>query len=364
MKVLVTGGAGFLGRWLLKALPKGATAVVVDSLDEQAHPPGAAFPAAVASRATCVRADVRDTHLYAKAAEGADVVIHLAALTDTALSMVEMSRYVQHNVDGTARLLEMLAPLRRKPGRVVLASSRAVYGEGCSGEGRPAPPRNSAGPRPGAWGVTDAEGRELLPLPMREDHPPKPASVYGLTKLWQEQLVETYARATGSDFVLIRFQNVYGPGQSLRNRNTGIVGQFVDAVLRGREVELYEDGNMTRDFVYASDAARALVRAAFHPDPLGAVVNCGSGNAVGLRELLRHIEEVTGRPARVRCTGRFRPGDVRHAAADMAAFRKHFGRWRPTPLAAGLRKYLRWYVRQPAEPGAAGAGGREWPCRA
>jgi dTDP-L-rhamnose 4-epimerase len=192
--------------------------------------------------------------------------------------------------------------------------------------------------------------------------------VYGLTKHWQEQLVETWARGNGVDFLILRFQNVYGPGQSLLNPNTGIVGLFVDAILRGREIELYEDGQMTRDFVYASDAARALVQGALHAGPLGVVVNCGSGEAVTLRDLVRHIELVTGRTARVRCTSRFRPGDVRHAVADMSSYSRYFGPWRPTPLERGLRMYLRWYLRQPAvhdDPHDTSAPGeRGWPCRA
>ena len=342
MKVLVTGAAGFLGRWLLKSLPEDAAVVVVDSLDERVHEPGVGFPPAVASRATCIRADVRDTHLFAEAAEGAEVVVHLAAQTDTAQSLIEMSRYVQHNVEGTARLLEMLASLRRPPARIILASSRAVYGEGCFGDDQPcpAPQRWAYGQGTGAWGAQNAQGKEILPLPMREDHPPRPTSVYGLTKHWQEQLVETWARGNGVDFLIIRLQNVYGPGQSLRNPNTGIVGLFVDAIQCGREIELYEDGNMTRDFVYASDAARALVQGALHPGPLGVVVNCGSGEAVTLRDLVRQIERVTGRTARVRCTSRFRPGDVRHAVADMSSYSRYFGPWRPTPLVEGLRECL------------------------
>jgi dTDP-L-rhamnose 4-epimerase len=342
VKVLVTGGAGFVGRWLLKSLPEDAAVVVVDSLDERVHDPEAGFPPAVASRATCVRADVRDTHLFAEAAEGTDVVVHLASQTDTAQSRVEMSHFVQHNVEGTARLLEMLASLRRLPARIILSSSRAVYGEGCLGDDqpRPAPQRSASRLGTGAWEVQDAQGKEVLPLPMREDHPLRPTSVYGLTKHWQEQLVETWARGNGVDFLIVRFQNVYGPGQSLRNPNIGVLGQFVDAILRDREIELCEDGNMTRDFVYASDAARFLVQGALHAGPLGVVLNCGSGESITLRDLVRRIEVVTGRTARVRCTSRYRPGDVRHAVADMSSYSRYFGPWRPTPLEAGLREYL------------------------
>lgn len=350
MKVLITGGAGFIGKYLLARLPADIHAVVVDALDGQIHKQGPVFPPEVAARAVCVRADVRDTDRYAAAAEGADVVVHLAAQTGTGQSMYEMSRYVQHNADGTAKLLELIHGLKQKPQRFILASSRAVYGEGAFGD--PQNPISSPGRRPtdlqaGRWGVYDAAGRELHALPMREDHPLRPTSVYGLTKLWQEHLVENYARVTGLDYLLFRFQNVYGPGQELRNPYTGILGIFVNATAQGQPIELFEDGGITRDFVFVEDIADAIARGIQHSGPLGTVLNVGSGVATSLWELVRQVAAATGKETAVSCNGRFRVGDVRHAVADMRRFREVLGEWSPMNLATGLKRYVDWYLTQP-----------------
>ena len=350
MKVLLTGGAGFIGKHLLARLPADVAVVVVDSLDEQIHTQGRTFPPEVAARAECVCADVRDTPRYAAAAEGADVVVHLAAQTGTGQSMYEMSRYVQHNTDGTARLLELVHALKHKPRRVVLASSRAVYGEGAFGDARhpvTSPGRRVEDLQAGRWGTYGPDGRELPPLLMHEDHPPRPTSVYGLTKLWQEQLVENYCRAGGLEHLIFRFQNVYGPGQELRNPYTGIMGIFVNATAQGQPIELFEDGNVTRDFVYVEDVAAAVTRAVLHPGPLRTVVNCGSGQPTTLWELVRRIAQAVGKETRVTCSGRFRVGDVRHAVADMRRFPEVLGAWTPTGLEAGLRRYVEWYLTQP-----------------
>jgi dTDP-L-rhamnose 4-epimerase len=174
-----------------------------------------------------------------------------------------------------------------------------------------------------------------------------PTSVYGLSKLWQEKLVEGFARSTGRDYLNLRLQNVYGPGQAIGNAHTGIVGTFVNAVARDQPIDLFEDGNITRDFVYVEDVADALVRAIGHPEPLGTVLNCGSGIALTLRDLLTQIETAVGKKPRVSCSGTFRIGDVRHAVADMRRYRTVLASWTPTNLDAGLRRYLDWYRSQP-----------------
>jgi len=349
MKVLVTGGAGFIGTWLVAKLPADTDIVIVDCLDEQVHGGSREVPPVLA-RADFIRADIRDTHLYASAAEGADVVVHLAAQTGTGQSMYETSRYLQHNVYGTERLLELIGSLKRSVRRIILASSRAVYGEGSYGD--TTEPFAGAGRRlsdlrAGRWAVRGPDGKDLTALPMREDHATRPTSVYGLTKLRQEKLVESFARSTGLDFLVLRLQNVYGPGQALGNPYAGIVGIFVDAVAREQTIDLFEDGEITRDFVYVEDVADALLRAICHPEPLGVVLNCGSGIATTLRKLLGQIEVVVGKKSETRCPGTFRIGDVRHAVADMQRYRQVFGSWTPTDLDTGLRRYLDWYLSQP-----------------
>jgi dTDP-L-rhamnose 4-epimerase len=349
MKILVTGGAGFIGQWLVAKLPADTDVVVVDCLDEQVHSGNPEAPP-MPARADFIKADIRDTHLYAGAAEGADAVVHLAAQTGTGQSMYETSRYLQHNVYGTERLLELIGSLKRSVRRIILVSSRAVYGEGSYGDttdpfapaGRPVPDL-----RAGRWAIRGPDGDDLTALPMREDHSTKPTSVYGLTKLRQEELVEHFARSAGLDFLTLRLQNVYGPGQALGNPYAGIVGIFIDAVAHEQTIDLFEDGEITRDFVYVEDIADALVRAICHPEPLRMVLNCGSGIATTLRGLLGQIEVVVGKKPDISCTGTFRIGDVRHAVADMQRYREVFGSWTPTDLDTGLRRYFDWYLSQP-----------------
>jgi len=344
MKVLVTGGAGFIGKWLVAKLPADTDIVVVDCLDEQVHCGNQRVPPMLA-RVDFIKADIRDTHLYARAAAGADVVVHLAAQTGTGQSMYEIGRYLQHNAYGTARLLELIGSLKRSVRRIILASSRAVYGEGSYGDAPdPFAPAGRLLPDlcAGRWAVRGPGGNELTALPMREDHSTKPTSVYGLTKLRQERLVENFARSSGIDFLTLRLQNVYGPGQALGNPYTGIVGIFVEAVAREQIIDLFEDGKITRDFVYVEDVAGALVRAICHPEPLGMVLNFGSGIATTLRTLLRQIEVVVDKKSKVSCSGAFRIGDVRHAVADMQRYREVFGSWTPTDLDTGLQRYFDW----------------------
>ena len=348
MKILITGGAGFIGKWIVAKLAPSVEILIVDVLDPQVHRTRA-FEPALRRRATCIQADVRDIEAYRKDAEGVDVIVHLAAQTGTGQSMYEISDYVQHNVDGTAKLLELISLLDRKPGRVVLASSRAIYGEGAfqiNGQIYYAKGRRLEDMQNGIWEVCSKTGHPLQPLPMREEQTPNPISVYGLTKLWQEQLILNYCHTHHIDHAIFRIQNAYGPWQVLHNPYTGIIGIFTDAITRADTVELFEDGLMTRDFVYVEDVAKALAKGVMSTKPLAAVVNLGSGRPTTLRALVEVITKLCGTHLKVRCCGRFRAGDIRHAVADMSHYQSINGSWCPTPLEDGLRAYLRWYQTQ------------------
>ncbi len=348
MKIFITGGAGFIGKWLVRNLPVDAEIVIVDSIDEQAHKSQIEFAEELQARALCIKADIRDQKAYAKQMEGADVIIHLAAQTGTGQSMYEISKYVQHNLDGTAKLLEVISGLERKPQRIILTSSRAVYGEGAFTDGASieySNGRNLEDLQSGKWEVY-AHGQELSPLPMSEEFIPKPTSIYGLTKLWQEQLIENYANNQKIDYVIFRLQNVYGPQQELHNPYTGIIGIFTSLIVQKGEVELFEDGKMTRDFVYVGDVAKALIKATYHPDKLSKVINVGSQKATSLLELVNLIAEVADKDLQINYSGRFRVGDIRHAIADMSQYASLFGEWQPTPLPEGILSYLKWYSQQ------------------
>ena len=349
MKILVTGGAGFIGKWLIEKLPAEAEVVVVDSLDEQVHRSTTDFAPELLARAKCIKADVQDIGAHQAAIEGTDIVIHLASQTGTGQSMYEMGRYVQQNVNGTAKLLELISRLEHKPRRLVLSSSRAVYGDGAYTDGQQiyySRGRRVEDLQRGIWEVLDDQGVPLQSLPMHESHLTKPTSVYGLTKLWQEQLMQNYCTSQNLDLVTLRFQNVYGPKQELGNPYTGIIGIFTNAIAQGNPLELFEDGRVTRDFVFVGDVAEAVVNCALHEAPLSATLNIGTGEATTLIEVVETIAELVGNPANYTISGRFRVGDVRHAIADMSEYRAILGEWSPTSLKAGLAQYLNWYLEQ------------------
>lgn len=349
MKFLVTGGAGFIGKWLLEKLPSDADVVVIDSLDEQVHRNSHDFAPELKARAKCIKADVQSIEEHQAAIEGTDVVIHLASQTGTGQSMYEISRYVQQNINGTAKLLELISKLEHKPRRLILSSSRAVYGDGAYTDGKSiyySRGRRLEDLQQGIWEVCDDQGQTLTSLPMHEDHLTKPTSVYGLTKLWQEQLMHNYCESQKIDLVTLRFQNVYGPKQELGNPYTGIIGIFTNAIAQGNPLELFEDGLVTRDFVFVGDVAEAVVNCALYEQPLSSVINIGTGQAVTLIDVVETIAELVNKPANYTVSGRFRVGDIRHAVADMNRYRALFGEWSPTSLKAGLAQYLEWYLGQ------------------
>ena len=349
MKILITGGAGFIGKWLVERLPQDFEIIVLDSLDPQVHTKSQDFTPELKSRAQCIKADIQDIANYKEIIEGTDVVVHLVAQTGTGQSMYEISRYVQDNANGTAKLLELISTLSYKPSRVVLSSSRAVYGDGAYTNGNSVlypKGRNLENLQRGIWEVCSADGEILKPLSMRETYLTKPTSVYGLTKLWQEQLLEISCESQAIDLVTLRFQNVYGPKQELGNPYTGIIGIFTNAISQGNPLELFEDGLVTRDFVFVADIADAIIKSVTSEKTLNTTINVGSGQAVTLIDVVETIADLLGKKADYKISGRFRIGDIRHAVADMSHYESQLGTWQPTSLKDGLSQYLEWYLHQ------------------
>jgi dTDP-L-rhamnose 4-epimerase len=348
MRILVTGGAGFIGGRLVKRLATFATVIVLDSLESQIHGERS-FSSAIDAAATCVHADVRDGSAYAELLDDVDVVIHLASQTGTGQSMYDLAGYVSSNAFGTAQLLEGILAAKRLPLRIILASSRAVYGEGFyeSGDGLHSARRSLENLKSGVWEPVDADGNIVFPVPMRESHPTEPISVYGLTKLWQEQLAQIVLDTRNIDYAILRFQNVFGPGQATNNPYTGIVGMVSRGILANEPVELFEDGLMTRDFLFVDDAVAAVEAVVRHGDPLQGIYNVGSGLKTSLVALAETIGLVAEKKPELRCSGRFRVGDVRHALADTTRFRATFGVLPRTPIEEGVAAYLAWFTTQP-----------------
>lgn len=349
MKILITGGAGFIGKWLAEKFPTEHEIVVIDSLDDQVHKALPDFAPELKARAKCIKADVQLIEEQIEAIEGTDVVIHLAAQTGTGQSMYEIGKYVQHNANGTAKLLELIAKLQHKPSRVILSSSRAVYGDGAYTDGEKIyypKGRSLSNLQQGIWDIYGDRGEKLTVLPMHEDHLTKPTSVYGLTKLWQEQLIQNFCESQNIDLAMLRFQNVYGPKQELGNPYTGIIGIFTNAISQGSALEIFEDGLVTRDFVFVGDVADAVLKCAIDERLINSTINVGSGQAVTLIEVVETIAQLLDKKADFSISGRFRVGDIRHAVADMSHYETIFGKWQPTSLKDGLAQYLEWYLDQ------------------
>ena len=348
MNVLVTGGAGFVGRHLVKTLVMAGDRVrVLDSLSEQIHGPSAATPPELAG-AEFVHGDVRDPDRLTAALVGVDAVVHLAAETGVGQSMYEVERYVDANDRGTACLVQALATSQR-PVRIVLASSRAVYGEGlyrCQPCGDVSPePRDPHALRRGAWDpVCPICGGPVDPVATHEDAGTDPGSVYAATKLAQEHLCRILGNAYGFSSVILRYFNVYGPGQSLSNPYTGILSTFHARATSGKAIEVYEDGRESRDFVFIDDVVEATRRALLHAEGQShaLVLNVGTGIPVTIADLARTMVRLGGWDVPVRITGAFRVGDVRHAFADTRRAAHQLGFAAATPLDEGLRRWLAW----------------------
>jgi dTDP-L-rhamnose 4-epimerase len=273
-----------------------------------------------------------------------DVVVHLAAETGTGQSLTEATRHANVNVNGTAQLLDGLAR-RGRAAHLVLASSRAVYGEGAwtCGAGRfLAPPRTRAQLEQGRWDPVAPDGSAATCLPSRADTTePRPASVYAATKLAQEHLARAWGAGHGVPLTILRLQNVFGPGQSPSNSYTGIVALFASTALRMEPIDVYEDGNIVRDFVYVDDVVQALVAAVARPPQRERSADIGSGVATRLVDLAGEIAARCGAPE-PQVSGRFRPGDVRAACCDISVAREELG-YRPTwPLSRSLGPLLEW----------------------
>jgi dTDP-L-rhamnose 4-epimerase len=344
----VTGGAGFIGSATSAALADSFGRVVaVDNLHPQIHP-SAARPDGLDPRVELVVGDVTESSTWDAllADVRPDVVVHLAAETGTGQSLAESTRHASVNVVGTTQMLDGFTRHEALPRRIVLSSSRAVYGEGAwvagSGERLYPPQRTRESLEDGQWDFPDA-----APTPMDARTVfPAPVSVYGATKLAQENILTAWARSFGVEPVVLRLQNVYGPGQSLINPYTGIMSLFCRMAKAGRSIPLYEDGAVRRDFVLIDDVARAVHLATVVAQAPTSPVDIGSGEHQTIATAARLIAENYGAPE-PHVTGQFREGDVRHAWADVSVAADLLG-WTPEfDLRAGVDRLARWIDGQP-----------------
>jgi dTDP-L-rhamnose 4-epimerase len=347
-KVLVTGGAGFIGSHITDLLlAKGYSVRLLDNLARQVHPE-ATRPSYLAKDAELVVGDVRDKETVERALGGIDSVIHLAASVGVGQSMYEIVSYTSANDVGTAVLVEALA--RRPVERLVCASSMSVYGEGAARRSHGdvvAPkerPREQL--RRGLWELNDEEGSPLSPVATPETKLPSLSSVYALNKYVQERLCLIAGAAYKIPTVALRFFNVYGPRQALSNPYTGVLAIFAARLLHGRPPLVFEDGCQRRDFVHVSDVASACLLA-LRSRTDAQVFNVGSGQSRTILSIAHELARVMGRPdITPHVTGKYRAGDIRHCFADIQRAADELGFVPHVDFAHGLEELAGWLAGQ------------------
>ena len=358
-KVLITGGLGFIGRHVASLLvEQGRHVLLFDNLNPQTHGAVPDMAELALLRHPWVethRGDVRRSADWEAILPEVRQIVHLAAETGTAQSMYEISRYTETNVAGTAGLLNYLANHRHNVAKIILGSSRAVYGEGaycCRECGLVYPSmRTEDMLDSGQWEplCPGCDGA-IEPAATPEDANLAPASIYAATKSAQEDLVRIATKALGIPAVILRMQNVYGEGQSLKNAYTGIISIFSNQLRLGKTLDLYEDGQESRDFVHVSDAARAIAFGLDSETADGRTLNVGSGCATTMEQIALLLHEHFGGDARPVISGQYRLGDVRHALADLTEIRSRLGFEPMVPLDEGLDRFAQWVKTQPVEP--------------
>jgi len=326
--VLITGGAGFIGRATSRILvDHGWRVVALDILDKQVH---GDTPPVIPDGVELIRADVRDRNILSDLLREADAVLHLAARTGVGQSMYAIADYVDTNVGGTAALLETLVAGKHRVRKLVVASSRAIYGEGvylCSACGPVFPAVRSREQLVAAdWEVACSHcGSETISIATPENKPAAPGSVYAITKRDQEELCLCIGEAYGIETYALRYFNVYGPGQPLSNPYTGVIPVFASHVLSGRAAEVYEDGKPLRDFVHVEDVARANVLALEATSGGSGAMNIGSAEPLSIFQAAETVTRALGGDRTPQVNGKYRIGDIRQCYGDISVARNSLG---------------------------------------
>lgn len=357
MTLLITGGAGFIGSQVIASLGDAAQIVVLDNMHPQVHGERASNPR-YASNVEFIRGDVTDPTFWDSVLRKhrPTTVLHLAAETGTGQSLRQASRHTHVNVNGTAEMLDAFSRASFEPEAIILTSSRAVYGEGMWLDADTQTPfyadaRSQPLLSEHEWLPRGKNGQIGTPLPHDASSVfPRPSNVYAATKLAQENILAAWCTALGVSLSILRLQNVYGAGQAVGNPYTGVLTHFARVALAGEVIEVYEGGDIVRDFVSVRDVADAIlasIRSPAAPDAYR-LVDIGSGRARTLLEVAEVLAQTSGAP-KPRVTDNYRLGDVRAAFANIDAAGVELDYKAKVDLSEGLRELVGWVKRDEAD---------------
>lgn len=352
--VLVTGGAGFIGSFLVDALiAEGHQVRILDNLEPQVHPNGEQ-PAYLNPHAEFIRGDVTDRATLQRALADVDVVLHDAAMVGVGQSMYQIHRYVHTNTLGTANLLDLLVNAPHEVRKLIVASSMSIYGEGaytCTSCGPVLPAlRPEEQLKRGDFEMHCPRCSAILqPVGTPEEKPLESTSIYAITKKDQEEMVLTTGRAYGIPSVALRYFNVYGPRQSLANPYTGVAAIFLSRIKNGNPPLIFEDGTQSRDFVSVHDIVQANLLAMRSSAANYEMFNVGTGNPVTVKQVADTLLQLMGKFLKPEINGKFRKGDIRHCFSNIGKIRNALGYEPKVTFADGMRELIRWAATAHAE---------------
>ncbi|MCR8560148.1 NAD-dependent epimerase/dehydratase family protein [Mucilaginibacter sp. BJC16-A38] len=361
-KVLITGGAGFIGSNLaLLLISKGFEITVLDNLSPQIHGDNAENESplylAIKDKVNFIKGTVTSKADWEKAIAGRQVIVHYAAETGTGQSMYEIARYTEVNVQGTALMLDILANSVHQVEKVVIASSRSIYGEGkyyAEGLDQYVYPehRTSAYMDNGDFEVKHPGYSQTLKLVATDEESKiHPSSVYGITKQNQEQMIMTVCPTIGIAPIAFRYQNVYGPGQSLSNPYTGILSIFSTLIKNNKGINVFEDGRESRDFVFIDDVIKATYLGIINDEANGQIFNVGAGIATDVLTVAKTLIKQYGIEVPVNISGNYRLGDIRHNYADLGKINKTLGFVPSVDFETGIARFVEWVNGQQVSAG-------------
>ena len=358
-RVLITGGAGFIGSNIaIKLVSQGYVVTVLDNLSEQIHglDPKTTSPLFISlkDKVVFVRGSVTDRSVFEKAIQNQDVIIHLAAETGTGQSMYTIQKYIDVNIGGTGILLDILANKDHSVKKLIVASSRAIYGEGkyeCSTHGLIFPDERKE------KDLINEQFEckcpickvDLKLLATSEDSLIHPTSIYGITKQTQEQMVMVMGKALSIPTVAFRYQNVYGPGQSLKNPYTGILSIFSTQIKNKNNINVFEDGEESRDFVYIEDVVDATILSIENSNADYESFNVGFGSSENVKSIANKLKSIYKSDVEINITGNYRIGDIRHNYADTEKISKLLGYSPKWDFDTGIKVFCNWVNTQEVE---------------